>query len=93
VDLLAGDGPAFAVLTVGTLATGTTVGGYLEESADGVSWDGIAGADFAPVTTANSIRAVTFRRSARYVRAVVTLAGSSPQAHLAVVIGQEAKLV
>ena len=92
-DLLAGDGGAFAVLTVGTLAGGTTGGGHLEESANAQAWDAIPGAEFAAVTTAHAVRALTFRRTVRYVRAVLTVSGGSPQAYAAVVIGQGTKLV
>ncbi len=35
VDLLNGDGNAFATLFTGTVAGGTTVGGKVQESADG----------------------------------------------------------
>jgi hypothetical protein len=92
-DLAAADGGAFAVLAVGTLAAGTTVGGYLEESADASSWAAVPGAEFTSVTTANSVRAVTFRRTARYVRAAVTVAGGSPSAALVVIVGQGKKLI
>lgn len=91
IDLIAGDGAGFAVLAVGALAPDTEVGGYLQESADGETWDDGPIAAFPDVTEAYTARAVNFRRSARYVRAVLTLDGPSPEANAAILIGQPVK--
>lgn len=92
VDLTDGDGGAFAVLLVGTLGAGTTVAGLIEESDDDETWTPIPGAEFAAVTAAGTVRAASFRRTARYVRATLALAGTSPQAYAAVFVGQQRKL-
>jgi hypothetical protein len=92
IDLVAADGGGFAVLTVGPIAVGTQVGGYVEECDDGQDWSGDPLASFTAVTTANAIRTISFRRTARYVRAVLTIGGTgSPEATAAVIVGQQRK--
>lgn len=94
VDLLAADGPCFAVQQVGAIADETTLAGRLEESASGSGdWSVIAGAVFAPVGAANDLQVICFRRNRRYVRYVGTLTGDSPSVTLAVLVGQQAKTV
>jgi hypothetical protein len=94
VDLLAGDGNAFATLFTGTVAGGTTVGGKVQESDNGTSgWADVSGATFANVTASNGAQAVTFARTKRYVRCVVTLTGGSPSAAVCAAVGQQKKLL
>jgi hypothetical protein len=94
VDLIAGDGNAFAVLVLGTVAGGTTVGGKVQESADGsTGWADIAGAAFPNVTTGNAAYTVTFERTQRYARCVVTVSGGSPSAAVCAAVGQQKKVI
>lgn len=91
VDLIAGDGAGFAVLAVGTLVEDTAVGGSLEESDDGDTWTEVAGAAFPEVTAANAVPVIAFRRTARYVRANLTVDGPDPEADAAILVGQQKK--
>jgi hypothetical protein len=91
IDLVAADGPCFAIQHVGDLAEDTSLHGRIEESATGSSWSAIPGAAFTPVTTANTLQVICFSRTARYVRYVADLTGETPSAHLAVVIGEQRK--
>jgi hypothetical protein len=91
VDLGDGDGPGFAILLTGTVAAGTTVAVALEESDDQSSWDPIADAEFPDVSSSNQKRAIRFQRSRRYVRAALTISGSSPSAGTAAIVGQQKK--
>ena len=93
VDLIAGDGNAFAVMQVGAVQGGTTVGGKVQESDDGSSWSDVADAVFPNVTASNGAFAVTFGRTKRYARCVITLSGGTPQAAIAGLIGQQKKLI
>ncbi len=91
VDLGDGDGPCFAILMTGTVAAGTTLAVALEESDDQSSWDPIADGEFPNVTSSNQKRAIPFHRSRRYVRAALTVSGSSPSAGTAALVGQQKK--
>ena len=94
VDLLTGDGNAFAVLVLGTVAGGTTVGGKVQESADGsTGWADITGATFPNVTTGTAAHLLTFARTQRYVRCVVTIAGGTPSAAVCAAVGQQKKVI
>ncbi len=93
VDLLAADGSGFAVLLTGTVAGGTTVGGKVQESADGTTWTDITGATFPNTTVSNTAKAITFTRTARYARCVVTLSGGSPSAGVCAAVGEQQKAV
>ena len=91
-DLIAGDGRCFAVQQVGNLTgTGASITGKIQESADGTTWADIAGAAFAAVTGADTVLAVTFDRTQRYVRYVGTVAGTSPSIPVAVIISEQRK--
>jgi len=91
VDFIDGDGPCFAIQTVGDAADNTTLDGSLEESADGTTWSAIAGASFAEVAEANDVQVLTFQRTKRYVRWTGTVAGTSPSFTVAVLIGDQKK--
>ena len=93
-DLLAGDNRCFAIQQVGTV-TGTTptLDGKIQESSDNAAWTDIAGATFAQVTASSNYQAITFDRSKRYIRYVGTIAGTTPNFALAVVISEQKKQV
>jgi hypothetical protein len=94
VDFLTGDGGAWAELSTGA-RTGTTptLDVKLQESDDDLTFTDISGATFTQVTAANQRETINFRRSKRYVRAVATLAGTSPTFITSVTIHQQLKLV
>jgi hypothetical protein len=90
VELPDGDGPAFAVIQLAGLVGNTAVTVEFEQSANGSSWSFVS-AD-VPTPTAG-VTAVSFTRPARYLRCQVTLAGSSPSADVAVLVGQQKKVM
>jgi len=91
VDLISADGPGFALLAVGAIAGGTTVGGKVQESETGSSWSDITDATFTSITAANGTGSVRFTRTLRYVRCIITVAGSSPSAAVCAIIGSQKK--
>ncbi len=92
IDMITADGPCFAIQQVGDLTEETSLTGMIEESANGTSgWSAIDGAAFVAVGTADNVQAITFRRSARYLRYVATLEGDTPSIDLAVLIGEQRK--
>ena len=94
IDLISGDGSCFAVQQVGTVADETTLDGHIEESATGTgSWSAITGATFTQVTGSNNLQVIQFTRTARYVRWVGTVAGGTPSAAVAVLIGEQKKTI
>jgi hypothetical protein len=56
IDMLSADGPCFAVQQVGTISAGATWDGALQESANGVAWTAIGGAEFASVGTSGDLQ-------------------------------------
>ncbi len=91
VELPDGDGPAFAVVQIGGLAGGTTVSVEFEQSSNGSSWSAVP--TDIPAQAAGGVTAVTFTRDARYLRCQVALTGGSPSADVAVLVGQQKKVV
>jgi hypothetical protein len=91
IDMISGDGDCFAVQQIGAFADGPTWTGRIEESADGTSWSAVSGAAFAPVAAASDTQAIRFRRTERYLRYAVTITGSSPNATIAVLVGEQVK--
>jgi hypothetical protein len=91
IDLVAADGPCFAIQQVGSLSEDTTLEGRIEQSADGSNWSAITGATFDPVTIENTLQVIRFTRTARYVRYAAELTGDTPSVDLAVVIGEQKK--
>jgi len=93
-DLLAGDGPCFAIQQVGNVSgTSPSLTGKIQESDNATSWTDVPGATFAPVITTGNYQAITFTRSKRYVRYVGTVSGTSPSFAVAVVVSQQKKQV
>src|SRR5436309_4335909 len=70
IDLLAGDGPCFAIQQIGAVSgTTPTLAGKIQESADGsTNWGDVSGATFTTVTASTNTQAITFERTKRYVR-------------------------
>lgn len=92
IDLVEGDGPMFAILSVGAGAPNAVVSGMLQGSANGSSgWADIPGAVFAEAQ-GNGVRAIAFNRSARFLRARLTADNDSNPVPLALTIGQPRKL-
>jgi hypothetical protein len=94
IDLIEGDGPAFAIIAVGTVGNGATLGASLQTSADASAWEDIPGAatDSGPVES-NAIRALTFTRKHRYVRIIVDVFNSDNPMPIVVLIGQGRKQI
>lgn len=93
-DLLAGDGPCFAIQQVGAVSgTSPTLAGKIQESTDGTTWTDISGATFTSVTASTNTQAINFERTKRYVRYVATLSGTSPSFAIAAVVSQQKKQV
>lgn len=93
IDLVAADGPCFAIQQVGDISDGATLEGRIEQSADGSSWSAIPGAMFDAVTEGNDVQVIRFTRTARYVRYAANLLGGTPSVVLAVVIGEQKKTI
>lgn len=93
-DLIAGDGPCFAVQQVGNVSgTSPSLSGKIQESDNASSWSDIPGATFTSVTASGNYQAITFQRTKRYVRYVGTVSGTSPSFAVAVVVSQQKKVV
>src|SRR6478735_500967 len=91
IDMIAADGPCFAIQQVGAIVGDTTVAGRIEESADGTTWTAISGATFSDVTASNNLQVIRFTRAERYVRFAADITGATPSAVIAVVIGEQEK--
>lgn len=92
VDLVAADGPGFAIVSVGDLAASTVIAGDIEESATGTGgWVAIAA--WPEINSANTTRVVRFQRTQRHVRLVIELTGPVPSATVCGLIGQQKKTV
>jgi len=93
-DMLAGDGPCFAIQQIGTVSgTSPTLAGKIQESSDGSTWTDVTGATFTTVTASTNTQAITFDRTKRYLRYVATVGGTSPSYAIAVVLSQQKKQV
>jgi hypothetical protein len=95
IDCIDTDGRMQAVCAVGTL-TGTTptVAFTFEESDTGSgSWTAVTNvvASGGTVSAANTIRLFSFDRTKRYVRAVATVAGTTPSGSVSAVLIAEKK--
>ena len=92
IDLGAADGPCFAIQQVGAVGgTSPVLTGRIEESSDNSSWSAISGATFTAVAASDNVQVIRFTRTERYIRWSCTLAGTTPTAVVAVVIGQQKK--
>jgi len=92
IDMLAADGPCFAIQQVGDLSDDTSLAGRIEESADGTTgWTAVAGATFDDVDADNNVQVIRFTRTERYVRYAATLTDGVPSVVIAVVIGEQQK--
>ena len=92
VELTDGDGPAFALVQLGNLEEDTTVTVAFEQSSGDGSWAEVT-TTLPTLTAANAVSVVALSRTARYLRCQVTLGGGTPQADIAVLIGQQKKVV
>lgn len=84
---------AMVVLHVGTV-TGTTptLDVKIQDSADNSSWADVSGAAFAQKAAAGLSRMnVSLKSTRRYLRAVATIAGTSPSFPCSVVIALESR--
>src|SRR5579859_367225 len=57
-DMIAGDGPCFAIQQIGTVSgTSPTLAGKIQESSDGSTWTDVANATFTSVTASTNTQA------------------------------------
>jgi hypothetical protein len=85
-DLIAGEGRVFAAFTVGGYSGGS-VTGQVQESADASNWTTAA----SVLVGSNSVAAVAFSRTQRYVRARLVVAGTGGTVPGAAILGQQKK--
>lgn len=80
VDLIdvAGNMQSALLLTGAVSGTSPTLDVKIQESADNSTWSDVPGATFTQQTAANQRQLISFAAIKRYVRAVYTLAGTSP---------------
>jgi hypothetical protein len=94
VDLVDGDGPVFAVLLTGAVDSGTSVAVSFEEADTAAGgWSAVAGGVLPTTTATEAVACASFVRTKRYVRCQVELDGPSPQASVAVLVGQQRKVL
>jgi hypothetical protein len=94
IDMAGGDGPVFAVLLTGGLDPGTGVSIAFEESHSPLSgWAAIPSSSTPSTSAAEAVTCVSFSRTKRYVRCLVNLTGTAPQAAVAVLVGQQRKVL
>ena len=94
VDLIDGDGPAFALISIGAMAEGATVSASLQSSPDGATWASVPDGVFPDGTDiSNSVMAKTFQRPHRYIRAIIAVNNDGDPAPLGVLIGQGRKQI
>lgn len=92
VDLVNGEGNAFAILHVGTVSgTTPTLDVKIQESdTSGGTYADITGATIAQVTASDKLRVINFKRTKRFCRAVGTIAGTTPSFAFSVaILGQK----
>ena len=94
IDMLEADGRCFAVQVIGTVGgTGPSLAGKVQESSDNSTWTDVAGATFTSVTASSNVQTIVFDRTKRYLRHHRTVAGTTPQFALSVLIGEQKKTV
>ncbi len=92
IDMIEGDGPAFAILSVGSDVGEASVNGNVQTSDDAETWNDIPDAVFAS-QGGSGARAITFQRPKRYVRVMLTVSGADDPITLAMLLGQSRKLM
>jgi hypothetical protein len=94
IDMIDADGRCFAVQAVGAVSgTDPSLAGKIQESADNSTWTDVTDAAFTDVTAASNLQTIVFDRTKRYLRHHRTVAGTSPQFALGVLIGEQKKTV
>ena len=96
VDLRDTDGNGFALQNVGVVSgTTPTLDTKLQEADDaaGTGAQDIAGATFTQVTASNKTQAINFKRTKGFVRAVATIAGTTPSFPSTVIVSGQRKAV
>jgi hypothetical protein len=93
VDLIEGDGSAFAIATIVAVSADNPIAVILQESSDLITWTTVAGGAFPTVTQGQDRTLIlSFRRTKRYVRARFVFE-TVLSANIAVLIGQQKKTV
>lgn len=88
IDFDGADGPCFGLLVVGAVSgtTPTLDVKYQECDTSGGTYADITGATHAQVTASSKTTRINFRRSKRWVKAIGTIAGTTPSFAFAVVV-------
>jgi hypothetical protein len=97
VDMIDSDGPCFGLLVVGAVSAGTTAATlavkYTECATAAGTYADISGATHTLVTASSKFEIKRFMRSARFIKAVATMAGTAPSiAFTACALGQKKNL-
>jgi hypothetical protein len=94
IDMIEADGRCFAVQVIGTVGgSSPSLTGKIQESSDNSSWTDVATASFTAVTASSNVQTIVFDRTKRYLRHHRTVAGTTPQFALSVLIGEQRKSV
>jgi hypothetical protein len=88
IDMIAADGPCFAVQQIGAISEDVAWVGHIEESDNNSTWTAIDDAEFASVDAPSNIQTITFQRRKRYLRYVGTPTGTDPSVPVSAFIGQ-----
>jgi hypothetical protein len=94
VDLVSCDGRSQALISFGTLAANTVVYVTVQESDDNTTFAALAdtaNTNTGNLNTSNTVTALGFQRSKRYLRAVATIAGTNASAPMSVEIIEQRK--
>jgi len=92
IDLIDGDGPAFAIVCIDAADGSPTLSGAIQASDDAATWSAVDGATIAAATDLIT-RSITFQRPKRYLRAVLTISNGGDPVTLSVLLGQSRKLM
>jgi hypothetical protein len=78
IDMVDADGPCFGVLNVGAVTSLTSLDVKVQESdASAGTYTDISGAAFPQITAAQKLKVINFKRSKRFVRAMLAMTGTS----------------
>jgi hypothetical protein len=78
IDMVDADGPCFGILNVGAVTGLTSLDVKVQESdASNGTFTDISGAAFPTVTAAQKLKIINFKRSKRFLRALLAMTGTS----------------
>lgn len=98
-DFVTADGQCTLILALGSLGgTSPTVGVSVQESTDGTTWTGIGGTFVGgtfnlSAVSSNSVTAVGFERTKRYLQTIQTCSGTSAVCPTGAIIVEQKKVL